>query len=114
MVQWQDVINLAVGDAAALAAFPPDSQGAILAAAQQFVNPVVWGTYNDLAVTYLSAHLAKLALMKGTGPITAEKVGEMSRSYGTIQGLKGTYGITSYGATFYSLLRQRAPRFLVT
>lgn len=105
MPTWADVVNIAPGDAAAFNAMDPAAQAAILAYATAQCNPGAWGALLNNGIVYLAAHLAKMGLMRGAGPLTAESVGAFSRSYGTIQGLKGSLAVTSYGAEYRRLLR---------
>lgn len=104
-IAWQDVINIAPGDATAFGAIPTASQAALLAVAASQIDPCTWGDLADFGNAYLVAHLAKLGLLRGAGPLTSEKVGDLARSYGTIQGVMGSLGITSYGAEYLRLLR---------
>lgn len=71
------------------------------------INDQVWCdvTNADKGRIYLAAHLGTLALLNGTGTVTAEQVGQLSRSYGTVQGLKGSLALTSYGAEYERLTR---------
>lgn len=102
---WQDVINIAPGDAAAFTALPVGSQTAFLAMATAVTAASSWGALQNQGIVYLAAHLAKLGLLKGAGAVTEEQVGQMSRTYATVQGLKGSLGLTSYGAEYARLIR---------
>lgn len=61
---------------------------AAIADAQLQVSAGVWGDLYDLGVTHLAAHALMAAHpeilgpgMTGAGPISSEKVGELSRTY---------------------------------
>ncbi len=88
------------------------------------VDATVWGVLADMATTYLSAHLLALSYPGGTptgasngpgGPLTAESVGDVSRSFGQSSPKDLFVGdvdlmSTGYGRQFLSL-RQSLPRF---
>lgn len=105
MPTWADVVAIAPGDTAAFNAIPVAAQNAILAYATAQCNPTAWGALLNNGIVYLAAHLAKLGLMRGSGQVTSESVGQMSRAYATVQGLKGSLGLTAYGAEYYRLVR---------
>lgn len=77
---------LVVSDYAPELSSVDDAVGArkVLEAASQ-MNQGAWGTLYDSAHANLTAHLAALQALKGgagkSGPVTAESVGQMSRSY---------------------------------
>lgn len=84
------------------------------------VKESVWGDRWDLGVSYLAAHLILLqksaqgSSISGSrtvvsGPVTSERVGDLSRSYGTGGSSSSTsasqsYDSTSYGREFKRLL----------
>lgn len=76
------------------------------------INAAVWGTLTDQATSYLTAHLLSRANSGGAGggPVTMEKVGDLSRSYGQMSGETADYlgelGLTAYGVEFGRLRRQ--------
>lgn len=102
---WQDVIDIAPGDAVAFGAMPTNTQNAFMAIATAQMNVAAWGQLYNAGFVYLCAHLAKLGLLRGSGPITSETLDRMSRTYGTVQGIKGSLGLTSYGAEYLRLIR---------
>ncbi len=77
----------------------------------------VWGRLADMATTYLAAHLLALSYPGGTptgassgpgGPLTSEKVGDVSRNFGQSNPTGLTVGdvdlmSTGYGRQFLSL-----------
>lgn len=67
------------------------------------VNETIWGSKYDLGVAVMAAHLLTMAGRGGTGgPVTSEKVGDLSRSYGQM-GDKDSLMATSYGQWFVQL-----------
>lgn len=76
------------------------------------INADVWGTLTDQATSYLTAHMLARANAGGAGggPVTTEKVGELSRSYGQLGGqyaeALGELALTSYGVEYARLRRQ--------
>ena len=102
---WQDVVNIAPADAVAFAALSTNVQNAFLAIVTSQMNVAAWGTLYNSGFVYLAAHLAKIGLLGGSGAITAETLDRMSRTYATVQGIKGSLGLTSYGAEYQRLVR---------
>lgn len=104
---WTDVVAIGgdtKGDGPAFAALSNAAQTAYLSTAIALCNAAAWGTLLNIGIVYLAAHLAKLGLLKGTGAVTQEALGQMSRSYAQVQGLKGSLGLTSYGAEYKRLI----------
>ena len=91
--------------AAELATAAAGQQRAILDIVdRQVADPAIWGSYLDDGARYLAAHLGTLSKSKGKGPVTAEAVGSVSRSYaGMLQ--FGALGTTSYGVEYERLVR---------
>lgn len=102
-VAWSDVVNL-VPEMSAIAS--TSAQDALLTFASLQVDPCAWGDLADYGVIYLAAHLAKIGLLRGGGAVTEQQVGQMSKSYATVQGITGSLGLTSYGAEFEDLARR--------
>ncbi len=71
---------------------------------RQVADPEIWGSYLDDGAVYLAAHLATLSKAKGKGPVTAEAVGQVSRSYASLLQF-GRLGLTSYGVEYERLVR---------
>lgn len=70
------------------------------------VNPNVFAEKTDSAVRVLTAHYLDLAGRGGAaGPVTSERVGGLSRSYGTVSAEASELASTSYGSIFLSILR---------
>jgi hypothetical protein len=110
-------------DAAFIAAHFPDLPGVTSTAyvelkileAKAQVAESVWLTFYDLGVAYLTAHLMlvqKTAQGPGggatSGPVTSERVGDLSRNYGgSSGGSASTVGLDStiYGKEYLRLLR---------
>lgn len=102
--EWLDVVAIAPGDSAAFTAMDPAAQAAILASAISQCAPSAWGARLNLGIVYLAAHLAKLGLMR-YGMVTMERVGDLQRQYAAPIGLKGSLGMTVYGAEFSRLVK---------
>lgn len=90
------------------------------------VDATAWGTRRDLGIAYLTAHLilaqasAQSTSLSGstlvtTGPVNSERVGDLSRSYGT-GGSSSSSGSaqTSYESTIYGKEYARLLRTLAT
>jgi hypothetical protein len=77
--------------------------------AQCLISEDAWGCCYSQALSLMTAHLVTLGARAGVGgPVTSERVGDLSRSYGTLN--SGTGDInelaqTSYG-TMLSMLRR--------
>lgn len=88
----------------------PDSRISILISiASKSVSEGVWGDLTDPATGYLTAHLlamSKRGASGGSGPVTMEKVGELSRGYGQLS-VDGNAELAStvYGAEYLRLRR---------
>lgn len=101
-IVWSDVVAIAPE----LAATGTAQQDAILAmVGRQVADPCAWGDYLDDAAKFLAAHYGTLARSKGKGPVTAEAVGQVSRSYGDMTKLAGSLGLTSYGVEYERIAR---------
>lgn len=83
----------------------PEAQSTLLALAEQLVASLdIWGTLLDDGRRYLAAHLAELSRLRGRGPITAESVGPLSRSYATLMGTRSLQ-LTPAGRMYLDLIR---------
>lgn len=105
---WPDVVAIGgdtKGDGPAFLALSATAQGTYLGVATALCAPSAWGALLNFGIVYLAAHLAKLGLLRGTGAVTQEALGQMSRSYATVQGLKGSLGLTSYGAEYARMIK---------
>lgn len=102
-ITWDNVVAIAPELVSADIA----TQTVLLAFVNRTIDDDTWGTTADadFGRAYYAAHFATIARRRGTGPITSEAVGALSRSYG-ITGVPGALGMTSYGATFEMLARQ--------
>lgn len=91
--------------AAELSTAPAGQQRAILDMVDRQVADVeIWGFFLDDGARYLAAHLGTLAKAKGKGPVTAEAVGSVSRSYASLLQF-GALGQTAYGVEYERLVR---------
>ncbi len=79
------------------------SQVALLDLAVGHCDAAEFGDDYDAAVAYLAAHAATVARLEGAGPVTAEGVGPLSRSYASLISF-GTLGLSSYGIMFKDLV----------
>lgn len=92
---------------------------AFLGFAVDQLNPVVFGRQYELAVAYLAAHMLTIARRSeeggpaggGSGPVTSERAGEVSRQYGqmsvTGKGDLAYYNTTPFGMEFLRIRRLR-------
>jgi hypothetical protein len=89
---------------------------AFIGIAKTSMSEVVWGEAYDSGLAYLTAHLLKKSGPGGgvqggsstAGPLTQERVGELSRSYGTVDSGSISQGdalltSTSYGVEYLRL-----------
>jgi len=80
-------------------------QRAWLALAERLVADAdLWGDLLDDGRRFLAAHFGQLSRLQGHGQVTAEGVGELSRSYAALQGDSDT-SLTSAGRGFAALMR---------
>lgn len=74
--------------------------------AAENVNRNIFAEKSDRAEALLAAHFLTLADRGGAaGPITSEKVGDLSRSYGTIKSEQEELAATAYGSMFITMLK---------
>lgn len=71
---------------------------------RQVADAEFLGSYFDDGARYLAAHLGAVSKLKGKGPVTAEAVGSVSRSYASLLQF-GPLGTTAYGVEFERLVR---------
>lgn len=104
MIVWANVVAVAPQ----LATFPSGGQQSILTEVNAQIDDCVWGgtPAADTGRAWLAAHLATIIMRRGNGPLTAESVGQLSRSYGAIPGIDGSLALTGYGAEFLRLCRR--------
>lgn len=71
------------------------------------VNESVWGDKYELGVAVMTAHLMTMANSggAGVGPVTSEKVGDLSRSYAAGDA-NDTLMSTAYGKWFVQLRKE--------
>lgn len=107
--EWADVVAIAPELGAlkvdGTPVIGPPSQDALLAIAIAQCNAASWATLLNAGIIYLAAHLGTLARTRGGGMVTQESVGQLQRAYATPQGIKGSLGLTSYGAEYKRLLK---------
>lgn len=104
-IAWSDVVAF---PAAELSTLVPATQTAILAAVERQIDADAWGEFADDGRRWLAAHLGTLAAARyggAAGPITAESLGAMSRSYGSLVADAGLLATTRYGVEYLRLLR---------
>jgi len=115
-VSWTDIRDMPSGEFASMA------ESAVQSAIDEAVREVsqsVFGTRYDDGVKYLAAHL--LAVMKQggnapSGPVLAEHVGAIGRSYAIPAGITAeSLAMTIYGRRYLEIRQQVAggPRVLL-
>jgi hypothetical protein len=75
-----------------------------------------WGPLYDRAQAQFAAHLLGIArpdLALPPGPVSAESVGAVSRSYAVAPATKGRWGATRHGVEYSRLMRTRGPAMQV-
>lgn len=97
-ITWADVTAIAPN----LTVVPAAVQNAILAAVDRQVDGDAWGIYANDGMAYLAAHLA--SIRNGTGLVTTETLGAMSRSYSLPPGIRGSLALSAYGAEYQRLM----------
>jgi hypothetical protein len=111
-ITWADVEDLAP----ALSAVGADSQTAILAIVAVRVVASRWGANYTEAASYLAAHIGTLTLRAataagtGSGPITSETVGPISRSYAaptSAMASDSSLHLTPWGLAYREACRMR-------
>lgn len=96
----------------------PTRLNAFLAIARLFVNPRTWGTKTDTGVIYYAAHLLSTTptatgatgATTARGPISQEKVGDISTSYSaggstTTSSTRTSFSASSYGQIFEQMAK---------
>lgn len=80
---------------------------AFIEQARLFVCETAWGDRAKTAIIYYTAHLLKLEKIEASGaagPVTAERVGDLSRSYGQSAGGEASeLAQTGYGRIILQL-----------
>lgn len=92
------------------AEFSKESEGRIddlNATAELLINEGVFGDMTRYARMLYIAHLLKLSLLQGSGNVTAEKVGDLSRSYASPAD-GAVLSMTSYGVELKKIQRIKA------
>jgi len=92
------------------AEFAEADKGRVLdlnATAELVINEGVFGDMTRYARMLYIAHLLKVSLLQGGGNVTAEKVGDLSRSYAAPADAMGL-SMTSYGVEFKKIQRMKA------
>ena len=90
---------------ATLSTVPSASQIFFLRLAGTLVaDPAAWGDLLDFGQCYLAAHFGELWILRGHGPITAETVGALSRSYTSLIG-DFSVDLTPAGRVYMDLVR---------
>lgn len=114
-ITWTDVTNHAPG----LSSVSAGAQTDILAWSNDLLSVDEFGgeaaANTKLARIYLAAHSGTLALLGASGaagPVTSEKAGGLSRSYGGALGAAASsdYGSTVWGQQFVALCRTNPSR----
>lgn len=101
-IVWSDVTDLAPE----LSTVPIGKQDFILARVNSELSANVWGKRLNMGRVYLAAHLASRKTA-GTGAVTGETVGSVSRQYATPMMLQpGSFFSTVYGEEYMRLVSQ--------
>jgi hypothetical protein len=81
------------------------AQTTFLRLAEQLVADLsIWGDLLDDGRRYLAAHMGQLVRLRGRGPVTAESVGQISRSYASLTQPEAIQ-LTSAGRAYMDLVR---------
>lgn len=92
--------------APSLATAPAATQNLVLAIVDRQIDVCVWGVFADDGRRYLAAHLGTLVTAAGAGPVIAETLGDMSRSYANLAAyIDPTLASTRFGVEYFRLLR---------
>ena len=100
---------------------PTSRIDALIAVATQFVNPRAWGAKTDIAIIYYTAHLLSVTPnSSGTtgastarGPISQEKVGDISTSYSAASSSTSSSSRSSFNASSYGQIFEEMKKTLV-
>jgi hypothetical protein len=99
----------------------PSRINALIAVATQFVNPHAWGPKTDIAIIYYTAHLLSVTpsasgatgASTARGPISQEKVGDISTSYSAGGSSVSSTSRTSFNASSYGQIFEEMKKTLV-
>jgi hypothetical protein len=99
----------------------PSRINALIAVATQFVNPHAWGPKTDIAIIYYTAHLLSVTpsasgatgASTARGPISQEKVGDISTSYSAGGSSVSSSSRTSFNASSYGQIFEEMKKTLV-
>lgn len=100
-VAWSDVVLIAPN----LSTISTAAQTFYLAESLRQIDADVWGEFATVGQIYLAAHMATLGQGSGSGPVTSETLGAMSRSYAVPMWLQSSLALTRFGAEYERLLR---------
>lgn len=100
-IRWYDVTAIAPE----LESLNSSSQTQILALVDRQINDTIWGHLADDGRRFLAAHYGTLAQRKGSGFVTSETVGQLSRAYAAPTWLQSSLGLTTYGLEYRRLVR---------
>jgi hypothetical protein len=97
-------------------AFSSTSDQTVLAWLSIATEMVAADCATDKAVAPYAAHLMQVTASAGesVGAVTAEKEGDLSRSYGELRNSEDWLGTTSYGQLFLELTRACVPTGALT
>ena len=100
-ITWANIVAIAPS----LSTVPSASQTILMSMAAAQMDSTLWGDLYDAGQTYLTAHLAQLGILGGSGPVTQETVGDLSVSYASPKLLGSSMFLTSYGVEYERLSR---------
>ncbi len=109
MITWADVLKVAP----ALSTMSPDQQTLFLGFASTTLNATEFGDKYDMACIYFVAHLATVTKNGANGPggpVSAESVGQVSRSYAVPQASDPSWGSTMFGRMYQMIVNSLLAR----
>jgi hypothetical protein len=87
----------------------PGTVDALNAPALNYVGENVYGKSSQYALGLAIAHLYTLGTLKGMGPVTMDKIGDLTTQNAALEQKKGSLGMTTYGLRLRELGRMLAP-----
>lgn len=91
-----------------LSSIPSAVVDALDPVARNYVSEAIYGDAGQYALALAIAHIYALGMSKGGGPVTAERIGELSVSYGQLSTTNSMQS-TTYGMRLRELGRMLSP-----
>lgn len=101
-ITWTQVSEL--DTSGRLGTVPVATQNLILQIVDLQIDDAEWFDLADTGRMYLAAHLGTLSNGSGSGIVTSETLGAMSRSYMLPPGIRGALATTRYGIYYEYLI----------